>query len=130
MQLGSGTSPVLCETSLLRSLVVRFLQGGKLSSQLLVAMVLVPCDIHLLAFLWLLEHTACSKAEKAWPTLRSWSHHLLSFHHPLVCGFSCAVCEQCIAVRGVFTLYWQDSRLVKVLLHWEDLYEDEYLEAK
>lgn len=46
-----GTSPILCEINLLRSLVVMFLQGGELSSQSLVAMVIVLCNTHLLAFL-------------------------------------------------------------------------------
>lgn len=72
------------------------------------AMVPVPFNICLLAFLWLLEHIACSKAEEARPTLRSWSQLLLlSFCHPLLCISSCLVwavhcCEEgiCLILAG------------------------------
>lgn len=99
---GSGTSPILCEISVLRSLVVRFLQGGKLSSQSLETVVLAPRHTHLLAFLCLLEHTACSKAEEAWPRM------LQSLAPALIlsasCMFSAAQFVSSALLRGSINL--------------------------
>lgn len=106
---GNGTSHILCEINLLRSLVVWFLQGGKLSSQSL--------STYFLAFLWLLEHTACSKEEEAWPVLRCCSRLLLvSFCQPLAC-FQLLNLSAVHCWGEISTLPWQNSRLYRFCCH-------------